>query len=111
MPFIPHSKSDVSEMLATIGVPNIETLFDEIPAGLRMGKLSGVPEGLNEQEITRLMLERAEQDGRPLCFMGAGAYDHHVPAAVWEITTPRRILQRLHALPGGSEPGHAAADL
>ena len=87
MPFIPHTETDVSEMLATIGAPNIEALFDEIPAGLRTGKLSGVPEGLNEQEITRLMLERAEQDGRPLCFMGAGAYDHHVPAAVWEITT------------------------
>ena len=87
MPFIPHSKTDVSEMLATIGAPNIEALFDEIPTSLRMGKLSGVPEGLNEQEITRLMLERAEQDGRPLCFMGAGSYDHHVPAAVWEITT------------------------
>jgi len=43
MPFIPHSKSDVSEMLATIGAPNIEALFDEIPSGLRMGKLSGVP--------------------------------------------------------------------
>jgi len=87
MPFIPHSKTDVSEMLATIGASDIENLFDEIPAGLRTAKLSGIPEGLNEQEITRLMLERAEQDGRPLCFLGAGAYDHHVPAAVWEITT------------------------
>jgi glycine dehydrogenase subunit 1 len=74
-------------MLAAIGVGDIEELFDEIPAGLRTGKLSGVPAGLNEQDVARLMLERAEQDGRPLCFMGAGAYDHHIPAAVWEITT------------------------
>ncbi|MGD8630655.1 MAG: glycine dehydrogenase, partial [Gammaproteobacteria bacterium] len=67
MPFIPHSNTDVSEMLATIGAPNIEALFDEIPPGLLLtGKLSGVPEGLNEQEITRLMLDRADQDGRPL---------------------------------------------
>jgi len=87
MPFIPHTETDVQEMLATIGASDIETLFDEIPDKLRMGKLSGVPEGLNEQEVTRLMLERAEQDGRPLCFMGAGAYEHHIPAAVWEITT------------------------
>jgi glycine dehydrogenase subunit 1 len=74
-------------MLEVIGVSDIEDLFDEIPANLRAGKLSAVPDGLNEQEISRLMIERAEQDGRPLCFMGAGAYDHHVPAAVWEITT------------------------
>lgn len=87
MPFIPHTETDVQEMLDAIGVDDIENLFDEIPANLRIGKLSGVPDGLNEQEVTRLMIERAEQDGRPMCFMGAGAYDHHVPAAVWEITT------------------------
>ncbi|MDH3935415.1 MAG: aminomethyl-transferring glycine dehydrogenase subunit GcvPA, partial [Gammaproteobacteria bacterium] len=87
MPFIPHSETDVREMLATIGSDSIEELFDEIPDSLRTGKLSGVPEGMIEQEITRLMMQRAEADGRPLCFMGAGAYDHHIPAAVWEITT------------------------
>ncbi len=87
MPFIPHTETDLREMLDAIGVSDIEDLFDEIPDSLRIDKLSGVPDGLNEQEITRLMIERAEQDGRPLCFMGAGAYDHHVPAAVWEITT------------------------
>ncbi len=87
MPFIPHTEADVKDMLAAIGASSIEDLFDEIPANLRIGKLHGVPDGLNEQEVSRLMLERAERDGRPLCFMGAGAYDHHVPAAVWEITT------------------------
>ena len=87
MPFIPHSETDVREMLNTIGAADIESLFDEIPASLRMGELSGVPEGLIEQDVARLMMERAEADGRPLCFMGAGSYDHHIPAAVWEITT------------------------
>jgi len=87
MPFIPHTEADVKAMLATIGARDIEALFDEIPADLRAGKLGAVPVGMNEQEISQLMLERAEQDGRPLCFMGAGAYDHHVPAAVWEIAT------------------------
>jgi len=87
MPFIPHSETDVRDMLATIGSDSIEDLFDEIPDSLRTGKLSGVPEGMIEQEIARLMMQRAEADGRPLCFMGAGSYDHHIPAAVWEITT------------------------
>jgi len=87
MPFIPHTETDIRDMLATIGAGGIEDLFDEIPASLRMGEMSGVPEGLGEQGIGRLMMERAEQDGRPLCFMGAGAYDHHIPAAVWQITT------------------------
>ena len=87
MPFIPHTENDVRDMLDAIGVQRVEDLFDEIPASLRMGKLTGVPEGLNEQGVTRLMMERAEADGRPLCFMGAGAYEHHIPAAVWELTT------------------------
>ena len=87
MPFIPHTKTDVSQMLDAIGAPSIEALFDEIPADLRCGKLQGVPEGLSEMEITRLMSERAAQDGRLINFCGAGAYEHHIPAAVWEITT------------------------
>ena len=87
MPFIPHTENDIRDMLDAIGVQRVEDLFDEIPASLRMGKLTGVPEGLNEQGVTRLMMERAEADGRPLCFMGAGAYEHHIPAAVWELTT------------------------
>jgi glycine dehydrogenase subunit 1 len=87
MPFIPHTKDDVRAMLDAIGVPNIEELFDEIPDGLLVSGLDGVPEGLGEREIGQLMMARAEQDGRPLCFMGAGAYDHHIPAAVWEVAT------------------------
>jgi glycine dehydrogenase subunit 1 len=87
MPFIPHTEQDVRDMLAAIGAKDIETLFDEIPANLRARRLEAIPDGMSEQEIGRLMLERAERDGRPLCFIGAGAYEHHIPAAVWEITT------------------------
>lgn len=87
MPFIPHTDEDVRAMLARIGVDSIDQLFDEIPAELRTGRLAQVPEALSEMEINRLMLERAEQDGRYLNFIGAGAYEHHIPAAVWQLTT------------------------
>jgi glycine dehydrogenase subunit 1 len=87
MPFVPHTDKDVREMLAAIGAPSIEALFDEIPATLRIQGLEGIPPGLSEMEIGRLMSERARQDGRPLAFLGAGAYEHHIPAAVWAITT------------------------
>ncbi|HEX5209895.1 MAG TPA: aminomethyl-transferring glycine dehydrogenase subunit GcvPA [Steroidobacteraceae bacterium] len=87
MAFIPHTREDVEAMLAAIGVGSIEQLFDEIPANLRLGALAGVPESLSEMEIGRLMAERARLDGRPLCFIGAGAYEHHIPAAVWAIAT------------------------
>ncbi len=87
MPFIPHTKEDVAEMLASIGAKTIEELFDEIPKELISDELTGVPPGLSEMEITRLMMERATQDGFYQNFIGAGAYEHHIPAAVWQITT------------------------
>jgi glycine dehydrogenase subunit 1 len=87
MAFIPHTPADVEAMLATIGVSSIEQLFDEIPASLRVKSLDRVPVGLNEMQIGRLMSERARADGRPLCYIGAGAYEHHIPAAVWALTT------------------------
>ena len=87
MAFIPHTERDVADMLAAIGVQNIEQLFEEIPANLRVKSLAGVPTPLTEMEIGRLMLARAKADGLPLNFIGAGAYEHHIPAAVWAITT------------------------
>jgi len=87
MPFIPHTQADVETMLATIGAERIDDLFDEIPARLRAGPLDGIPPGLTEMEVARLMQSRARADGQPLCFIGAGAYEHHIPAAVWQITT------------------------
>jgi glycine dehydrogenase subunit 1 len=87
MPFIPHTESDIRAMLKSIGAKSIDDLFDEIPKELRAGKLTQVPEGLSEMQVTRLMQERAQQDGHYLNFIGAGAYEHHIPAAVWEIVT------------------------
>ena len=87
MPFIPHTDDDVAAMLARIGVESIDDLFDEIPHELRAKGLDGIPPGVSEMEIARLMQARARADGEPICFIGAGAYEHHIPAAVWQITT------------------------
>src|SRR6185436_5727442 len=66
---------------------DIEQLFEEIPPSLRVKSLAGVPAALTEMEIGRLMQARAATDGRALNFIGAGAYEHHIPAAVWAILT------------------------
>jgi glycine dehydrogenase subunit 1 len=72
-------------MLAAIGADSIEDLFDEIPQELRFDGLKSVPAAMSEMEVAQLMEARAQADGAPLCFIGAGAYDHHIPAAVWQI--------------------------
>lgn len=87
MPFVPHTDQDIKEMLETIGIQKIETLFDEIPDSLRHAPLDEVPSGISEMELGRLMRERAEQDAMKLSFIGAGAYEHHIPAAVWDVAT------------------------
>jgi glycine dehydrogenase subunit 1 len=87
MPFIPHTPEDVTAMLAAIGAPSIEALFDEIPPALKSGRLDNIPEGLPEMAVTRLMQARAQADGYWSNFIGAGAYEHHIPAAIWQIAT------------------------
>ncbi len=87
MPFIPHTVEDVSEMLAAIGATSIEELFDEIPPHLRSSAEVRLPAGMNEMEVIRLVMELAAKNRNLLCFAGAGAYEHHIPAAVWEIAT------------------------
>ncbi len=87
MSYIPHTSHDIEVMLSTIGVDTIEQLFDEIPAELRCHSLENVPEALTEIEVSQLLKQRANQQANLVCFAGAGAYNHHIPAAVWEIAT------------------------
>jgi glycine dehydrogenase subunit 1 len=87
MPFIPHTEKDTREMLQVIGAESIADLFDEIPPELMIDHLSHVPHALSEMEVSRLMRQRAKMDGSPMSFIGAGAYEHHIPTAVWDIAT------------------------
>jgi glycine dehydrogenase subunit 1 len=87
MPFIPHTADEVTAMLRTVGVADIRALFDEIPPGLRIDDLPGVPDGLPEWEVGALLAERTAGDRNPNCFLGAGAYQHHIPAAVWQLVS------------------------
>lgn len=87
MPFIPHTEEETRKMLDAIGVSNIDELFDEIPADLINEKLDYVPPAMDEAGIRRLCKNSAQSDGHYVNFIGAGAYEHHIPAAVWQIAT------------------------
>lgn len=92
MPFIPHTEAEIKTMLATIGVQNINDLFDEIPANLRINDLPGIPEGESEMQVSRLLQKRGAEDRGGLCFIGAGAYEHHIPCAVLDLVSRGEFL-------------------
>lgn len=86
MPFIPHTPEDTKLMLATVGVKQIEDLFAEIPEALKIQELSGIPSGMTEMALFKETRQRLKKHPTRQCFIGAGAYEHHIPAAIWDIT-------------------------
>jgi glycine dehydrogenase subunit 1 len=81
--YLSLTAADREEMLAAIGVDSVDDLFRDIPAGVRFGRELDVPPALSEAELSR-HLERlaAKNVLDEVSFLGAGIYDHYVPAVV-----------------------------
>src|SRR2546421_8511342 len=73
-------------MLKAIGVASVQEIFDrQVPAGVRLDRPLALPDGLPEQEVyehLRALAERNTSAEQELSFLGAGFYDHYVPALV-----------------------------
>ena len=83
MSFISLTSEDREAMLAAIGVETVGELFRDIPAGVRLGRDLDVPPALTEAELTRHLEELAAKNViDDVSFLGAGIYDHYVPAVV-----------------------------
>ncbi|MGQ9559306.1 MAG: aminomethyl-transferring glycine dehydrogenase subunit GcvPA [Candidatus Oleimicrobiaceae bacterium] len=90
MPFLPSTDAERDQMLKAIGVKSFEELLTPVPENLRLKEALALPEALSEYEVTRLLAELAEANttvNQAVCFLGGGAYDHFVPAAVAHITS------------------------
>ncbi len=85
MAYIANTPDDVRVMLEAIGLASIDQLFDMIPPEFRLDRLLDLPEALGEMEltthVTALVGQNIGADVRP-CFLGAGSYDHFIPAVV-----------------------------
>ena len=85
MSYLSLTERDREEMLAAIGVSSVEELFRDIPTGVRFGRELDLGPSLSEQELSRHLEELAARNvdsSRELSFLGAGIYDHYVPAVV-----------------------------
>ena len=90
MSFVGRSDAERREMLATIGVPREETLWDQIPKEFRLSGPLSLPAPLAEYEITRKFHEWAGLNAdasRYASFLGGGIYDHFIPAALRSIVS------------------------
>ena len=82
--FIPHTSSERDEMLKVIGKDSLEALFSEIPEKFRFPKLD-LPSALSEMEALQELTWLADANNscdEMVCFLGAGSYNHYIPAAV-----------------------------
>ena len=86
---------DRAEMLAAIGVESVDELFDQVPEPLRLDRPLALPEGKSEAEVYDLLSALAARNAdaeEEACFIGAGMYDHYVPAIVDAITQRSEFL-------------------
>jgi glycine dehydrogenase subunit 1 len=85
MRYLPLTDADRREMLAAIGAASIDELFADVPMAARHQELLDLPRAMGEIEVERRLAAMAAKNlsaGAAPCFLGAGAYRHHVPASV-----------------------------
>src|SRR5919112_6355517 len=86
---------DRREMLDAIGVGSVDDLFEQIPEGVRLGRPLGLPDGMSEDEVNRHLSALAARNRHAddeVTFLGAGMYDHYVPALIDSIITRSEFL-------------------
>jgi glycine dehydrogenase subunit 1 len=86
---------DLREMLATIGVASVQELFEDVPAGLRLERPLALEDGLSEQEVygeLGALARRNVSAEDEVTFLGAGMYDHYVPALIDSIIMRSEFL-------------------
>jgi len=85
MRYLPHTPQEIDRMLAVTGHTGLDQLFETIPGAAKLTTELDLPDPLSEWELNETMETLAAQNAacRPYtCFMGAGSYDHHIPAIV-----------------------------
>src|ERR1700712_816164 len=87
--------ADRREMLDAIGVESIDELFAAVPEGVRLGRALDLPSGKPEQEVYAKLRDLAAKNVSAedeVSFLGAGMYDHYVPALIDSILSRSEFL-------------------
>jgi glycine dehydrogenase subunit 1 len=84
--YVPHTNAEISAMLSFLGLSSIDDLFSAVPAAIRLGRGLNIADGISEPDLVAKLSALAGQNApggdELVCFAGAGAYDHELPASV-----------------------------
>lgn len=83
--YIPNTEEQREKMLKSLGLDSIDQLFDYIPERVKLGRRLNLPEPMSEYELLKHMRELSSKNistADYCCFLGAGAYDHYIPAVI-----------------------------
>src|SRR5574340_1522430 len=93
MSYLSLTDADREAMLSEIGVGSVEELFRDVPEGVRLRRELRMAPAISEAELQRHLSELASRNvADEVCFLGAGIYDHHVPAVVDAILQRGELL-------------------
>lgn len=95
MPYVPHTPEDIREMLDVIGVGDVDDLFADLPADVRLDRGLDLPDGLSEEEVRRYFAGAAARDhgtGELVSFLGGGVYDSIIPAVCDAVVSRSEFL-------------------
>ena len=90
--YLPHTESDIREMLEVAGVKRLDDLYSDVPRQLRLASGYSLPEGKSEAEVRKEFRRLADANRHLVCFGGAGVYDHYVPALTDYIASRSEFL-------------------
>lgn len=84
-PYISLTEQDVKDMLDSLGVNSVEDLFSDIPEELKLKRELNIPKAKSELEVYNYLTKLANKNtpsSEYTTFLGAGAYDHYIPAVI-----------------------------
>ena len=91
--YFPHTEDDVAAMLERIGATSLDTMFEDVPAQLRLSPEGyNLPDEMSEPEVRNYFAGLRRKDKNLVCFAGAGFYDHYCPAVVPALASRSEFL-------------------
>ena len=90
--YLPHTETDIEEMLKVTGAQTLDDLFSSIPKKLRLTKPYNIPSALSDDNLTKHMKNLASMNQELVIFRGAGSYDHYTPSIVKSLISRQEFL-------------------